>query len=348
MGKAQPAGQPSIDELLASIRQAIHDEVEPAMRSTAADRSGAAERRSAVTGSMRSLRVSLEPGGVGKGRLTARTDDFLALQDRLGGPASTAEGVKRTIVTSDKEGFAGLLGGDVRLEEALARLSEAGRRTAAEAGARPVLTIVPPAPPAGPKLRPAVDDDSETGVTRGDASPSGERVLAAQNGMSPAPDQSGRARLPPATSDPQWSADGTAERQPYTSVRSPVDQGPGRGADRIEPERAAVSLWDESQRWSGGERNPAGELPEGPFEPPPSRTRPELLSAEAASAAASAFNRLADTIVARSSAGERSIEDITRELLRPMLKSWLDENLPRIVERLVREEIERVARRGGK
>jgi cell pole-organizing protein PopZ len=32
-------------------------------------------------------------------------------------------------------------------------------------------------------------------------------------------------------------------------------------------------------------------------------------------------------------------------MLRPMLKSWLDENLPRLVERLVRAEIERVARR---
>jgi uncharacterized protein len=35
-------------------------------------------------------------------------------------------------------------------------------------------------------------------------------------------------------------------------------------------------------------------------------------------------------------------------VLRPMLKSWLDEHLPQVVERLVREEIERVARRGGR
>ena len=46
--------------------------------------------------------------------------------------------------------------------------------------------------------------------------------------------------------------------------------------------------------------------------------------------------------------GERPIEDITRELLRTMLKQWLDEHLPALVERLVREEIERVARRGGR
>jgi cell pole-organizing protein PopZ len=40
---------------------------------------------------------------------------------------------------------------------------------------------------------------------------------------------------------------------------------------------------------------------------------------------------------------EPSLEDV-RETLRPMLKSWLDENLPRAVERMVEAEIERVTR----
>jgi cell pole-organizing protein PopZ len=39
----------------------------------------------------------------------------------------------------------------------------------------------------------------------------------------------------------------------------------------------------------------------------------------------------------------RTLEDITRELLRPILKHWLDENLPELVERIVREEIGRLA-----
>jgi cell pole-organizing protein PopZ len=72
-----------------------------------------------------------------------------------------------------------------------------------------------------------------------------------------------------------------------------------------------------------------------------------MLSPEAAAGTEAAFSRLADTLMSRATS-ERSIEDITRELLRPMLKQWLDENLPVIVERLVREEIERVARRGGR
>jgi len=41
----------------------------------------------------------------------------------------------------------------------------------------------------------------------------------------------------------------------------------------------------------------------------------------------------------------RSLEDVTRELLRPMIKTWLDENLPRIVQDRVDEEVERLARR---
>jgi hypothetical protein len=40
----------------------------------------------------------------------------------------------------------------------------------------------------------------------------------------------------------------------------------------------------------------------------------------------------------------KAIEDMTRELLQPLLKSWLDSNLPQIIERVVREEIARLGR----
>jgi uncharacterized protein len=45
--------------------------------------------------------------------------------------------------------------------------------------------------------------------------------------------------------------------------------------------------------------------------------------------------------------GERTLEEIVRETLRPLLQSWLDEHLPGIVERLVREEIRRVVGEAG-
>ncbi|MGH6830217.1 MAG: PopZ family protein [Methylocella sp.] len=72
---------------------------------------------------------------------------------------------------------------------------------------------------------------------------------------------------------------------------------------------------------------------------------PGMISAETQAAADNAFNKLAHSLLNRPM-GNQSIEDMTRELLRGMLKHWLDGNLPGLVERLVREEIERVARRG--
>ena len=72
---------------------------------------------------------------------------------------------------------------------------------------------------------------------------------------------------------------------------------------------------------------------------------PALMSPETINAANSSFNQLADTLMARA-LGERSIEDMTQDLLKGMLRSWLDAHLPGLVEKLVREEIERVARRG--
>lgn len=67
-----------------------------------------------------------------------------------------------------------------------------------------------------------------------------------------------------------------------------------------------------------------------------------LISAEAATAAASAFGQL--SAAASPQRDERTLEDITRELLAPMLRQWVDDNLPRIVEVAVREEIERISR----
>ncbi|HZR62284.1 MAG TPA: DUF2497 domain-containing protein [Xanthobacteraceae bacterium] len=67
----------------------------------------------------------------------------------------------------------------------------------------------------------------------------------------------------------------------------------------------------------------------------------QLISRSTKAAVDSAFNSLAQTVLVQNA---RTLEDLVREMLRPMLKSWLDENLPGLVERLVRAEIERVSR----
>ncbi|MBP2151990.1 MULTISPECIES: PopZ family protein [Xanthobacter] len=70
--------------------------------------------------------------------------------------------------------------------------------------------------------------------------------------------------------------------------------------------------------------------------------RRDLLSANADAAVMAAFRNLGDVLLPQK---ERTVEDLVKEILRPMLKDWLDANLPTIVEDLVRAEIERVARR---
>ncbi|MCF6370710.1 DUF2497 domain-containing protein [Rhizobium halophilum] len=66
-----------------------------------------------------------------------------------------------------------------------------------------------------------------------------------------------------------------------------------------------------------------------------------LMSEEAGAQVARSFGELA---AAFDGVQNRSLEDLAQEMLRPMLQDWLDDNLPTLVERLVREEIERVAR----
>jgi cell pole-organizing protein PopZ len=74
---------------------------------------------------------------------------------------------------------------------------------------------------------------------------------------------------------------------------------------------------------------------------PGQRASSHLLSAESDEAVHGAFSALAHTILAQNA---RTLEDLVTEMLQPMLKSWLDENLPALVERLVQEEIQRVSR----
>jgi uncharacterized protein len=103
--------------------------------------------------------------------------------------------------------------------------------------------------------------------------------------------------------------------------------------------------------------------PPGAAEPPPradaaiqpsGANRERILSSATSGAAAAAFAKLGTLPRERRREGEfplgdadRTLEDIVRDLLRPMLQTWLDEHLPGIVERLVREEIARVVGEAG-
>ncbi|MCJ2010018.1 PopZ family protein [Methylobacterium sp. J-092] len=85
---------------------------------------------------------------------------------------------------------------------------------------------------------------------------------------------------------------------------------------------------------------PRAAAPEPARRPDPA-PEPGLISSAAGASVNQAFNLLANTVSCQNA---RSLEDLVQDMLKPMLKAWLDDNLPVMVERLVRVEIERVAR----
>ncbi len=92
-----------------------------------------------------------------------------------------------------------------------------------------------------------------------------------------------------------------------------------------------------------------------PPAPAPTKAPPRqsLVADTAAAGAASALDRLDEAVDATRTgdgglampAPGRSLEDVTRELLAPMLKAWLDEHLEEIVRARVDEEVERISRK---
>jgi uncharacterized protein len=115
-----------------------------------------------------------------------------------------------------------------------------------------------------------------------------------------------------------------------------VPNAPQASFSKIEPENDLVFTENVAK---AALRQPA-------FEPPPLLESPvppsqPILSRSTVSAVESAFNSLAHTVLSNNA---RTLEDLVKEMLRPMLKSWLDDNLPGLVERIVKAEIERVSR----
>ena len=87
-----------------------------------------------------------------------------------------------------------------------------------------------------------------------------------------------------------------------------------------------------------------------PVVQPSSEPVEAIVSETATAATASALGELTRVMDEKTSklkvgAGDASISDIVKEMLRPMLREWLDENLPVIVERVVRREIQKLVDR---
>lgn len=125
------------------------------------------------------------------------------------------------------------------------------------------------------------------------------------------------------------AADGSVRRlAPASGPSAGTETAPAAATRRIEPEPTAS---------------------DGAIAEQPERARERILSAATSEAAAMAFARLGAMPRERRSGADlaiggraRTLEDLVRDSLRPLLQGWLDEHLPGIVERLVREAIARV------
>jgi uncharacterized protein len=139
-------------------------------------------------------------------------------------------------------------------------------------------------------------------------------------------------REPAQAAAPQGPALASAPQIVYSKEAPPHHRNVSDPSQRTDPSAPTV-VWRRPQL--------ANPIPAG--DPVPLDDTP-LLSPQANEAVAASFGALSVDLAARSA---EIADGLVREMLRPMLKQWLDENLPALVERLVRAEIERVARGRG-
>jgi len=151
-----------------------------------------------------------------------------------------------------------------------------------------------------------------------------------------------------------------AEEEPDTETEpddEPMEEPEPEPVAAFEPEPAPVfddedDILDLTEPYKAPEPAPVFQSEDlEAYAPPPAKAAPmpmpvieePIVSHVAEVAAASAFGHLAQTIAMPGHG--RTLEDVVRELLRPMLKTWLDENLPTIVQATVDEEVSRISRR---
>jgi cell pole-organizing protein PopZ len=171
---------------------------------------------------------------------------------------------------------------------------------------------------------------SEDGTPEGEAKPA-EAAPAAAPPPPPPPVAAAAAPPPPPPPRPQAQA---APAEDVLELTEPMDEVVNlapQEEERIQP------LFDEQR---GRAQPPPPPVPRAPFE--------GLVSPPQADQTVSSFMNLHDALSGPETpigAGYKTLEQMTVEVMRPMLKEWLDTRLPSMVERLVQEEIERMVHR---
>ena len=196
------------------------------------------------------------------------------------------------------------------------------------AQAKPAAEKPAPAPAAKPAPAPA-----PTPAPAADASPNSQddidALLAGLDAAAPAPE----VRAPEPEPEPEPEPD-VLELTDEMAMDPPP---PPPSFRKVEP-RDDLEFAEAPPR-----PTPPPSYASADFDAPPLPPQQPILAQSTVSAVESAFNSLAHTVL---SSNARTLEDLVKEMLRPMLKSWLDDNLPGLVERIVKAEIERVSRGG--
>jgi cell pole-organizing protein PopZ len=165
-----------------------------------------------------------------------------------------------------------------------------------------------------------------------------------------APAEAGEA--PPAQPVPEPEAAAAPEPEPAAEPEPAPEPEPVAAAPRVEPtiiedepeeEEDALELTQKVE--TVGDLDVLAPSAAEPAPPAPAAApspASTLVSERAATAAASAFGQLSAAIAMPREG--RTLEDVVRELLTPLLQQWLDENLPRITQEAVEAEVARIAR----
>jgi cell pole-organizing protein PopZ len=221
------------------------------------------------------------------------------------------------------------------MEEILASI----RRIIADDEAKPDDAVITSSPTTGFGLNPtwskerasdAAVVDFKPDDARRNVQPAIQPVPTAEMQPPTAPDLSKEADLVSPATELETPAKAESEILELTDDMALSPPAPAATFRRVEP-RQEVEFGDRS----AGIRDNASRTP------PPAPDSPDILSQATVSAVETAFNSLAATVLSNNA---RTLEDLVKEMLRPMLKNWLDDNLPGLVERIVRAEIERVSR----
>lgn len=315
---------PSMEEILASIRRIIADD--QAMMAEAA-------ARSVVQGAASAAKP------VPAADETNRSGDAAPVPDQPVNPAPVVQAARSTAAKTD--------------DDFEAWLSETARRARAnqfESAPEDVETTAPA--DTNPRK---VDEDSRPAWAEGWDELEDDQANAA-----------GSARRPFNPDDADWSeedtlseadpeiihgqADHEVNAQDMTGTAGNTDKGEAAG--RNEPaeivssvESAQVVSMSAAEPTSPAASSTLDDDDDDELDAPvsPSPEQSGLMSSNTSTSVSASFQALAQTMMLQNS---DMIESSIRGMLKPMLKQWLDDNLPPLVERLVRAEIERVARGG--